>query len=104
MEMMGNEITAIGNDGGQSDSDFRVVDLVGNLARRVSKCKPKKCSSSDRPDKLCNSFSRVQAADRDARKQDLEDHYRRPVIQETLAFNDDGKPFVHSKVFENGEH
>src|ERR1700730_1150553 len=103
-QMISKHITAVGNDGGESDLDLRIVDRLRDLARRVPQRKPENRSPYDRQKKLTDSLSSAQSACNDANKQDLENDYRRPVIQEALALNNDRKPLIHSEVFEDGKH
>ena len=87
----------------------RVISIWGSSivcvisARGVPQCRPESSSPYDCQEKLPDSLSRAQPARNDSSEQDLENDHGRPIVQQTLALNNDGKPLIHSEVFEDGE-
>ncbi len=104
MQVICEQITAVGNDGGQGDLNLRIVDRLCDLASCVPHTKPENRSPYDCQEKLPDSFSSTESAGNHSSKQNLENDHSRPVIQQTLTLNDDRKPLVHLESFEDGKH
>ena len=52
MQVIGKEITAVGNDCGESDLDLRIVNRLRNLARGEPQYRPESSSSYNGQEKL----------------------------------------------------
>src|SRR5207244_2573232 len=87
----------------KSDLDLRIVNRLRHLARGVPQYRPESSSPYNGQEKLPDSPSRAQPARNDSSEQDLKNDHGSPIVQQTLALNNDGKPFVHFEVFEDGE-
>ena len=62
VQLIGEELTAVGNDGSESDLYFSVIDRSGEPARCIAEEGAKDCSSEYREEKLAHSLRNAQVS------------------------------------------
>src|SRR5258708_2979575 len=104
MKMVREQVGAVGENRGKRNFDLRVVNSFRNSADDVSQRKSQRSSARDTQEEVSRASCETQICSDDFCQQDLEENDGRSIVEETLAFNDQGEPRFHFQVFEDGEN
>src|SRR5258708_7401420 len=104
MKMMGQQVAAIGDDGGQRNLNVRVVNVFRNPADQVSEAESQNSPAGHSQQKTAHALQNARISREIGRQQDLKQHHGGAVIQQAFTFNQKRQPLVHPQVFKKGQH
>jgi len=81
VQVIRHEVAAVGDDGGQRDFDFRIVDRPRNATGNVTKDRSDYATANHRENVMRDSLPYRRAAGLDGREQNLEQHKSGAVVQ-----------------------
>src|ERR1700730_12840206 len=98
VQVVGEQITAIGKNRCQGDLDLGIIHGFRDPARQVSQPRSEDRSPRDCQDILHNTLRHAQFFRNDSFEQDSEEHDCGSIIEKALPLHEEGQPPVYSQV------